>query len=153
MLALTHEERDRLKQEISNLYKERVSLQQAIREQQEQHQAANEQLFLELLELFDTLEFLLNYLEENPDPNPQFYKRLPKSVGSIQKKLLTILKRRQVNRIEFEGEQPDFSCCQVVDCEIRDDLEEHTITKTVRQGFRLEEKLLRPIEVITAKKS
>lgn len=33
-----------------------------------------------------------------------------------------------------------------------EDLEEQTITKVVRQGFRVEDKVLRPIEVITSKK-
>ena len=54
--------------------------------------------------------------------------------------------------IKFEDTQPDYSICQVVDREEREDLKEQTITKIVRQGFRVEEKILRSVEVITSKK-
>jgi molecular chaperone GrpE len=57
------------------------------------------------------------------------------------------LERREVKLIEFQGDKPDFDFC-----EIRDDLEEKTITQIVRKGFRFGESTLRPIEVITSKK-
>ena len=153
MLSLNPEQRKQLLQELGILLKEKVSLKQAVREQQEQAKAANEELFLELLEIFDALEFLLNYIAEHSEPSPQLIKRLPKSLASVQKKLLSVLERRQVNPIDFQKTQPDFSLCQVVDREVRNDLEEQTITKVVRQGFHLGDKILRPVEVITSKMS
>jgi len=56
-----------------------------------------------------------------------------------------------VLKIELSADQPDFTICQVVEREIRPDLAEQTITKIVRQGFTIEDKLLRPMEVITSK--
>jgi molecular chaperone GrpE len=152
ILKLSDEQRNQLQQELGILLKERMSLKQALQQQSEKATSEKEELFLELLEVFDALEFFLNYVAENPDPNPKFFKRLPKSLGSIQKKLLNILERRQVQPIDFQETKPDYSVCQVVDREERDDLEEQTITKVVRQGFRVENKILRPIEVITSKK-
>jgi molecular chaperone GrpE len=73
-------------------------------------------------------------------------------LGTIQSKLLTILERREVTLIDYQGDKPDFDFCQVIDTEIRDDLEEKTITQIVRKGFRVGENTLRPIEVITSKK-
>ena len=151
-LKLTDEQRNQLQQELGNLLKERMSLKQALQQQGETTNSEKEELFLELLEVFDALEFFLNYIQENPDPNPKFFKRLPKSLGTIQKKLLNILERRKVQPIEFQATKPDYNVCQVVDREEREDLEEQTITKVVRQGFRVENKVLRPIEVITSKK-
>jgi molecular chaperone GrpE len=151
-LKLSNEQRNQLQQELGTLLKERMSLKQALQQHGEKAIAEKEELFLELLEVFDALEFFLNYIEENPDPNPKFFKRLPKSLGTIQKKLLNILERRQVEPIEFQDTKPDYSVCQVVDREEREDLEEQTITKVVRQGFRVEDKVLRSIEVITSKK-
>jgi len=150
IFKLSQEQRDRLLQEIGNLLKERGVLQQSVREQQVKATTASEELFLELLEVVDTLEFLLNYVA-NHEPSPQSWERLPKSLASIEKKLLMILERRQVNSIEFSATQPDFTLCRVVDREVRSDLENQTITKVVRRGFRLGNKLLRPIEVITSK--
>lgn len=149
--VLDREVRDRLTQELGTLYKDRVSLQQSLREQQTQATAANEDLFLELLEVGDVIEALLDYLKNHPNPTPEFLQRLPKSLGAVHRKFLSVMKKRQVMAIELEGTQPDFNLCRVVDREVRPDLEEGTITKIVRRGFHLDEKILRPTEVITSK--
>ncbi|TVQ42306.1 MAG: nucleotide exchange factor GrpE [Gloeocapsa sp. DLM2.Bin57] len=150
---ISAEEKLKLEQEIADLYKHKSTLIQQIREQKQQHQAQNEELFIDILEVFDSLEFLINYLQENPELTPQALKRLPKSVQSIQKKLLLLLAKRKVNKIEFTQAKPDFNFCQVIDQEIRDDIEEHNITKITRQGFDYDGKILRPVEVIVAKSS
>ncbi|WP_228041649.1 nucleotide exchange factor GrpE [Planktothrix mougeotii] len=150
-VKLGSEIRDRIVNEIGTLLKQQVSLKQTLREQDSQNQSANEELFLELLEVVDALDFLMEYMVNNPDLSPQFIQRLPKSVGSIQKKLLNILGKREVKSIELEGNQLDFEVCKVVDREVRPDQSPQTITKVVRQGFRVNNKLLRPIEVITSK--
>lgn len=151
--CLTPKQREELLEELKALLKDKFSLEQKVREQISQSNAEKEQLFLELLELFDGLESLITYLQENPEPNPRFIKRLPKSLGSLQKKLLTILRRREVTVIEHSSPTPDYQTCQVRDREIRNDLEENTITKIVRQGFWSNGKILRPVEVITSNKS
>jgi molecular chaperone GrpE len=101
--------------------------------------------------VFDAMESPLDYLKNNSEIDPLFVKRLPKSLGNVQQKLSIVLEKRQVSRIDIQGDKPDFTCCQVVDREERDDLEDQTITKVVRKGFRLGAKVLRPVEVITAK--
>lgn len=148
---LTQDFRDSIVQEISTLKKQNVVLQQSAREQQTLAAAANEDLFLELLEVGDALEALLDYLANNSNPSVEFTQRLPKSLGAVQRKFLNILKKRQVTSIEIEGTQPDFNVCRVVDREIRTDVADQTITKVVRTGFYLGEKILRPTEVITSK--
>ncbi|MBD2196026.1 MULTISPECIES: nucleotide exchange factor GrpE [Calothrix] len=148
---ITQEKRDLLISEIGTIQKENILLQQSLREQQTQTVAKTEDLFLELLEVSDALENLLEYLENNTEPNQEFLQRLPKSVGAVHRKFLSILKKRQVLPIELQDTQPDFTVCRVVDREVRNDLADQTITKVVRQGFRLQEKILRPTEVITSK--
>lgn len=149
--VLSQEERDRLQRELEALYKERVLLQQSLREQQTQAAATTEDLFLELLEVGDALEALLNYLTDNPNLSPEFLQRLPRSLGAVHRKFLSVLGKRQVCPIELEGTQPDFDLCRVVDQEVRADLPDQSITKILRRGFRLSEKILRPTEVITSK--
>lgn len=153
LLQITPDCRDKLLSELGSLLREKRLLAQLLKEEEKSNRSASEALYLEFLELFDMLESLLVYLEENPEPNPRFIKRLPKSLGTIQSKLLTILERREVTPIDYQGDKPDFDFCQVVDTEIRDDLEEKTITQVVRKGFKVGEHTLRPIEVITSKKS
>ncbi|BAY09808.1 nucleotide exchange factor GrpE [Calothrix sp. NIES-2098] len=148
---LSQENRDLLIQKFSHLQKDNVLLQQSLREQQTQVTANAEDLFLELLEVADALEALLEYLDKNPETNQDILQRLPRSVGAVQRKFLNILKKRQVVSIELQDSQPDFNLCRVVDREVRTDVADQTITKVVRQGFRLGEKILRPTEVITSK--
>ncbi|MEC4805988.1 MAG: nucleotide exchange factor GrpE [Jaaginema sp. PMC 1079.18] len=149
-LILNPELRDYLIRELGTLQKERVALQQALREQKTQEIAAKEELFLELLDVFDAVEFLLDYMDQQSELHPQFIKRLPKSLSIVQKKLLGVLDRRQVRPLELQGTKPNFDLCRVVEREVRSDLDDQTITKVVRQGFRHGEKILRPIEVITS---
>jgi molecular chaperone GrpE len=150
---ISAEQRLIIQEELAALYQKKGILTQQIQEQKQQHQAQNEELFLEILEIFDSLEFLLNYLQDNPELTPEAIKRLPKSIQSIQKKLLLTLGKRKVKKIELTDEKPDFNFCQVIDQEIRDDIAEHSITKITRQGFDYDGKILRPVEVIVAKSS
>lgn len=151
--TISQELRDLLIKEIGSLNKQNVSFQQSLREQQTQSSAESEDLFLELLEVGDALEALLDYLANNPDPSPEFMRRFPKSLGAVQRKFLSVLKKRQVIPIELEGTQPNFDLCRVVDREVRADLADRTITKVVRQGFHVGDKVLRPTEIITSKPS
>ncbi len=144
--------RDELVNELGNLQKERMALQQALREQKTQATAAKEELFLELLDVFDALEFLLDYMKSHAELPPEFVKRLPKSLSIVQKKLLGVLDRRQVQPLELEGTKPNFDWCRVVECELHPELEDQSIIKIVRQGFRHGDKILRPIEGITSNK-
>ena len=148
---LSLEERDRILEALKNLCKEKVLLQQSVREQQTQAASATEDLCLELLEVGDALEALLDYLTNNPNPSPEFLHRLPRSMGAVHRKFLSVLAKRQVLPIELVGTQPDFDLCRVVDREVRSDLPDQTITKVLRQGFHLGKKILRPTEVITSK--
>ncbi|PLZ91854.1 nucleotide exchange factor GrpE [Fischerella muscicola CCMEE 5323] len=148
---LSQELRDSVIQKIGNLQKQNISLQQSLREQQSQSTASTEDLFLELLEITDALAALSEYLENNPNPSPEYIQRLPRSIRAVYRKFLSILAERQVSPIEqLEGTQPDFNLCRVVDREMRTDLPNQTITQIVRPGYFYGEKILRPTEVITS---
>jgi molecular chaperone GrpE len=136
-------------EQIGYLLKERLSLQQSLANQVAKDTANNEQLFLELLEIFDTLESLRDYLQHNP-LSERTIERLPKSLKTIQTKLLSTLARRQVERIEITNTS-DFLQCQIVDTQIDAEVAIPTISKVVRQGFTISERLLRPVEVIISK--
>lgn len=151
---LTIQEHNTLFQKLGQLLHDKHLLEQSIRTQQGDNRSENEQIFLEIIDIIDTIEPILKYLELNPEPEQKFInKRLPKSIKAIQKKLINILSNRQVNPlIVNEGEQPDFNKCRVIEQEIRDDLDEQTITKITRVGYSIEDRILRPTEIITSKK-
>ena len=144
--------RDLLVQKLSTLEKDNVSLQKSLKEQQTQTTAQTEDLFLELLEVADALEALLYYLENNPHQSSEFIACLPNSISAVNRKFLSILRKRQLSPIELQaGTEPDFNLCRVIDREERTDIPDQTITKIVRRGFYWGEKVLRPAEVVAAK--
>ncbi len=144
--------RELVVQKLGILQKDNVLLQQSLKEQQTQTTSQTEDLFLELLEVADALAALLDYLENNPSPSPEFIEHLPKSIGAVNRKFLSVLGKRQLLPIELqEGTEPDFNLCRVIDREARTDIPDQTITKIIRRGFHWGEKVLRPTEVITAK--
>lgn len=145
------EVRDEIRDKMGLLLKEKMSLQQTLSGKEQEEKARLETLFLELLEVVDSLDFLLEYLRNNPEPDEKAIARFPKLIGSIQKKLLNSLERREVHPIEFGEEKPDFEVCKIVDREVRPDLENETVTQIVRRGFRHSDRLLRPVEVIVSK--
>ncbi|MGB7379390.1 MAG: nucleotide exchange factor GrpE [Rivularia sp. (in: cyanobacteria)] len=150
-LILNQENREQLINKLSTLEKENMLLKQSLREQETKSAASSEDLYLELLEVGDALENLLEYLASNSELTPEICQRLPKNMGAIHRKLLNVLKKRQISPIELEEIQPDFDLCRVVEREVRSDLADQTITKIVRRGFRLGETILRSAEVITSK--
>lgn len=133
---------------LGSLEKEKLSLQQSLRKQKSQQIADQEELFLELLDIFDALDSLLGYMKENPDLPPRFVKRLPRSISIIQNKLLGVLGRRDIQVLDFDITAPNFEICRVVEREDRRRDPNVEEIKIVRQGFRAAEKILRPVEVI-----
>jgi molecular chaperone GrpE len=87
-----------------------VLLEQTIRLNTEESRSQQEAFVLELLEIFDALESLNRCLEE-VTPSPNAIKRLPKSLKSIQSKLLAVLSQQNVNLIQYEGNTPDYEIC------------------------------------------
>lgn len=148
-LIITEDQRDTILDKLSNLLNENSKLQQNLNQNNLEKQADQEKLFLEILEVFDAIESLLTVFQ-NQD---QGINRIGKNLSTIQKKILNILKKREVFLIELKENFPDLNLCRVVDQEIREDLEEKTITKIIRQGFKYQDKILRPMEIIISKKS
>jgi molecular chaperone GrpE len=151
LLRLSDGQREHILQEIGSLLKVKFGLQQTIREQQQQASAESEELFLELIELFDALEFLRNYISENLESLHPSEQHLINFIATIENQLLKIFQNQEVKLIDFQDTHPDFRYCKVVDIEVRNDLENQTITKIIRQGFIIGNKILRPVEVIVSK--
>jgi molecular chaperone GrpE len=146
-LVITKEQQQATIDQIGYLLKERLSLQQSLAKQEIANTASNEQLFLELLEIFDSLESLIDYFQTNHQVNERMLERLPKSLGTIKSKLLTTLARRQVQIIELNDAELNSDLCQIVDTQINPAVTSTVVTKIVRQGFKIGENLLRPVEV------
>ena len=150
---ITTEQREQAIAQIGTLLKERLSLQQSLANQSANNTSSNEQLFLELLEIFDTLESLIDYFNNNTQPTERAIDRLPKTLSTIQSKLLATLARQQVQIVEINDTAPEWQLYQVVDTQIDPTVTSQKVSKVVRQGFTINNRLLRPVEVIVSRAS
>ncbi len=117
-------------QTINDLQKQNAVLQKTIRANKSESEAKNANFFLELLEIVDTLDNLINSLENSPEPLPESYQRLPRAISFVQRKLLSILQKRDVHVITIPENTPvDINSCRIIDSEIRDDLPERSLLK------------------------
>ena len=144
--------RDRLVQDVSNLQKENAKLKQDIRNGKNDIEAEKDAFFLELLEVIDTVDNLTTSLENSIEALPESHQRLPRAIGSIQRKLLTTLQKRDVYPIVIpEKESVDVNLCRIIESENRDDLPERSLVKTLKTGYMNGDKVLRSAEVIVTK--
>ena len=144
--------RERLVQDIGSLQKENAKLKQDIRNNRNDIEAEKDAFFLELLEVIDTLDNLTTSLENSIEALPESHQRLPRLIGSIQRKLLATLQKRDVYPIVIpEKETVDINLCRIIDSENSDDLPERSLVKTLKTGYMNGDKVLRSAEVIVTK--
>ncbi len=151
-LVIKTELRDRLFQSMSSLQKENAGLKQNIRNNSNDTEAEKDAFFLELLEVIDTLDNLTTSLENSLEVLPESHQRLPRAIGSIQRKLLMTLQKRDVYAIVIpEKEAVDVNRCRIIESENRNDLPERSLVKILKTGYMNGNKVLRSSEVIVTK--
>jgi molecular chaperone GrpE len=150
-LVISKEQQQQTIDRVGLLLKEKLSLQQSLINKAAANVSNNEQLFLELLEIFDALESLIDYFKNNRQLTERAIERLPKSLSTIQTKLLATLAKQQVELIKVIDTEPDWQLYQIVDTQINPIVTAPVVTKVVRQGFKNGAQLLRPVEVIIDK--
>ena len=129
----------RLQAETDN-FRKRLS-----REKEEFSQYANERLFKELIPIFDNFERALE------DPSNEI-KSLKEGLDMILKQFSTFLEKEKVEPIKAIGEKfnPEFH--EALTSEESNDHEEDTIISQFVKGYKINNRVLRPSQVIIAKK-
>ncbi len=129
----------RLQAETDN-FRKRLS-----REKEEFSQYANERLFKELIPIFDNFERALE------DPSNEI-KSLKEGLDMILKQFNTFLEKENVEPIKAIGEKfnPEFH--EALTSKESNDHEEDTIISQFVKGYTINNRVLRPSQVIIAKK-
>ena len=136
------EEKDnfiRLQAETDN-FRKRLS-----REKDEFSQYANERLFKELIPIFDNLERALE------DPSNDI-KILNEGLEMILKQFSSFLKKENVELINAIGEKFDPTVHEVLTSEESSEHEENTIISQFVKGYTINNRVLRPSQVVISKK-
>ena len=136
------EEKDkfvRLQAETDN-FRKRLS-----REKEEFSQYANERLFKELIPIFDNFE---RALEDTSSDT----KSLKEGLEMILKQFSSFLEKEKVGQIKAIGEKFDPTVHEVLTSEESSEHEENTIINQFVKGYTINSRVLRPSQVVIAKK-
>ena len=136
------EEKDkfvRLQAETDN-FRKRLS-----REKDEFSQYANERLFKELLPIFDNFERALE------DPSNDI-KSLKEGLEMILKQFSSFLEKERVKPIKAIGEKFDPMIHEVLTSEESSEHEENTIISQFVKGYTINNRVIRPSQVVISKK-
>ena len=129
----------RLQAETDN-FRKRLS-----REKKEFSQYANERLFKELIPIFDNLERAL----EDPSNDT---KSLKEGLEMILKQFSAFLGKEKVEPIKAIGEKFDPMVHEVLTSEESNEHEENTIISEFVKGYTINNRVLRPSQVVISKK-
>ena len=129
----------RLQAETDN-FRKRLS-----REKEEFSQYANERLFKELLPIFDNFERALG------DPSNDI-KSLKEGLEMILKQFSAFLEKEKVEPIEAIGGKFDPMIHEVLTSEESSEHEENTIISQFVKGYTINNRVIRPSQVVISKK-
>ena len=129
----------RLQAETDN-FRKRLS-----REKEEFSQYANERLFKELLPIFDNFERAL----EDPSSDIKSFKE---GLEMILKQFSSFLEKEKVEPIEAIGKKFDPMIHEVLTSEESSENEENTIISQFVKGYTINNRVIRPSQVVISKK-
>jgi len=129
----------RLQAETDN-FRKRLS-----REKEEFSQYANERLFKELLPIFDNFERALE------DPSNDI-KSLKEGLAMILKQFSSFLQKEKVVPVEAIGKKFDPMIHEVLTSEESSEHEENTIISQFVKGYMINNRVIRPSQVVISKK-
>lgn len=133
-------------------FQQRIAeLQHELQQQKDHHrsqQAAVYQDVFEVLDAFEQLEATLSAKQDQMDKTALY---LAKNIRSIQKKMLRLLKKNQIQPIEFPEGKAKMKYCKVLETQASPDQEEETIISVLKTGYidRQHDQVLRKAEVVT----
>ena len=145
-LQETKDELDQQKDKFIRLQAETDNFRKRLsREKEEFSQYANERLFKGLIPIFDNFERALE------DPSNEI-KSLKEGLDMTLKQFSTFLEKENIEPIKAIGEKFNPELHEALTSEESNDHEEDTIISQFVKGYKINNRVLRPSQVIIAKK-
>ncbi len=141
--------KEQLKIKLIDFQKELITLSRTLETQDERTRQQEDGLFLELTGVLDAFENVFNTLQSKEDALDKTARRALKSFRGIHRKLIRLLEEHDVEKLTFPEGKAEVGLCKVIDTESIEDAEDGTIVSVIRSGYRRQERILRPAEVIT----
>jgi len=145
-------EKEFLREKIIEFQMKIAELNHALQTREQEFQDKEKNLYLQLFEVLDAFENFNKNASEKEEKFDKTTRGLVKTVRSIQKKLIRILKENHIVPIEFPDNKAEMKYCKVADTRNVEGMENETIISVIKKGYIDTEKnaVLRKAEVITA---
>lgn len=138
---------------VINLLKQNAELSQNIIHSEQKFNDQLKKVALELISIIDSFEIKYENYKEMFDNGKikEAELKVADSYQSISRKIIRILESYDVSEINFNNNMAIMGYCKVVETKPDSTKEDGTILFTLKKGYTLNNKLLRPAEVISVK--
>jgi molecular chaperone GrpE (heat shock protein) len=144
-------EKDFLREKFVEFQLQIAELSHALQQQQDTFQVRENELYLNLFEVLDSVGNLNERMQDKKGEFDKTTMSLARNIGAIHKKLLRMIEARHIVQMEFSDNKAQMKYCKVLDTQESVDLENETIISVVKNGYIDEQhgRVLRKAEVIT----
>ena len=142
---------DELRDEIKKLFEENSRLNNRISTQEQSSDNQVGEICKDFLQVLEAFEWAEDSIHERGLDQSRICKGAIDRLLTAKEKLLEVLDRYGVKKIDFPNGVMDASRAQIVGSEPDDEKEEGTVLRIQRDGFFRKEKLLRKADVILVK--
>jgi molecular chaperone GrpE (heat shock protein) len=140
-----------LRERFIAFQKKIVSLDHALRQQEDAFQQRESSLCMGIFETLDALENIEEFVGVREDEFNKPARRLAENIRSVHKKLIRLLKANDIVMMEFPDNMARMESCKVVKTEESNSLKDETILFVVKNGYMRKDngEVLRKAEVVT----
>ena len=142
---------DELRDEIKKLFEENSRLNNWISTQEQSSDNQVGEICKDFLQVLEAFEWAEDSIHERGLDQSRICKGAIDRLLTAKEKLLEVLDRYGVKKIDFPNGVMDASRAQIVGSEPDEEKEEGTVLRIQRDGFYRKEKLLRKADVILVK--
>lgn len=138
-----------LRDKIIKFQREILSLSSQLTARERTFQELDNKRHLELLAVLDAFENIFTNIDAKQDSFDKSTKRTLKSFQAIHRKLVRLLEKDGITKIDLTTGKAEIGLCKIVETRESDEMEDGSIISVVRSGYRHGNSIIRPAEVIT----
>ncbi|MEI6265921.1 MAG: nucleotide exchange factor GrpE [Sphingobacteriia bacterium] len=144
-----------LKSQLSRIIVENLQSNNHLKNELEQKENEKHDLLkdmsLNIIDIIDSCEHIGEWVFENNYNEIDEVKKTNSRYKTIQKKLLGLLQKNGISKIEFPDNRLIVGLCEVVDTEADSQKKNDEIISVIRNGYIRGKELIRPAQIIVVK--
>lgn len=135
---------------VQNLKSNNVLKNEVERKENEKHDLLKD-ISLNIIDIIDSCENIDEWAIDNQYNEVDEAKKINSRYKTIKKKLLTLLRKYGITKIEFPDNRLIVGLCEVVETEADSNRKNDEIITVIRNGYVRGKELIRPAQIIVVK--